>query len=272
MAQWIRVYQSYLERNGPWRASLGITVAITAFSVLFTAILVLLIEPTTFAGTVFIGLLVPLILSPPIGFFMATLVHELSRAHKSLQRIADRDMLTDAFTRRYFMTTVAERFAAGRDPQQSDSVVLVDIDDFKRINDNHGHPTGDRVLKAISECCRRMVREQDVFARFGGEEFVILIAGASPVRALPIVERIRLAIRQLEIRGPGGDLIAVSASFGIAASHPSSPSREVDTAANQLERALALADQALYDAKHGGKDRTVIASSPAAVGAMEALA
>lgn len=269
MAQWIRLYQRYLDRVGPFRAAVGITVGVTLSSVLFTALLVLLIAPTSFAGMLLIGLLVPLLLSPPIGYCMALLVHELSRAHKAIQRIADRDMLTEAYTRRYFMTAVSERFATSADPQQMDSIVLLDVDNFKRINDTYGHPTGDLVLKAISECCRRLVREQDLFARFGGEEFVFLIAGATPARALPIVERIRLAIRQLEIRTPSGEAITVSASFGVAPGHEARTAAELGAPSNRLEQALACADRALYEAKHRGRDRTVIAATPAAASPFE---
>lgn len=272
MAQWIRLYQRYLDRNGPFKSAMGITLGITVFSVLFTAILVLIIAPTGFYGMLLIGLLVPLILSPPVGYCMALLVHELSRAHKALQRIADRDMLTDAYTRRYFMTTVTERFATSVDPQQLDSIVLLDVDNFKHINDTHGHPTGDVVLKAISQCCRQLVREQDVFARFGGEEFVFLIAGATPARALPIIERIRLAIRQLEIKAPGGETIAVSASFGVAPSHEASNAAELGSPSSRLEQALACADRALYEAKHRGKDRTVLAPAATTARPMEVLA
>ena len=258
MAHWLRLYQRFLEKNGPLWSAIWITVAVTAFSVLFTGLLVSVIEPTSYGGMLLIGLLVPMILAPPIGYCMALLVHELSRAHSALQRVADRDMLTDAYTRRYFMTTVTERLGASDRAHSVDSVVLLDIDNFKQINDRHGHPTGDAVLRAIGQCCRKLVREQDVFARFGGEEFVILIGGATPTQALPIIERIRLAIRQIEVRAPSGKIVTVSASLGIASSRGPGGGESI-TAAQQLERALVAADRALYDAKHGGKDRTVIA-------------
>lgn len=258
MAHWLRLYQRFLEKNGPLWSAIWITVAVTAFSVLFTGLLVSLIEPTSYGGMLLIGLLVPMILAPPIGYCMALLVHELGRAHSALQRVADRDMLTDAYTRRYFMTTVTERLSASDRAHSVDSLVLLDIDNFKQINDRHGHPTGDAVLRAIGQCCRKLVREQDVFARFGGEEFVILIGGATPTQALPIIERIRLAIRQIEVRAPSGKIVTVSASLGIASSRGPGGGESI-TAAQQLERALVAADRALYDAKHGGKDRTVIA-------------
>lgn len=260
MAHWIRHYQRFLQQRGPLNSTLIVTVTMTISSAIVTALLALLLDPRTFSEMVMIGVLVPLVLAPPVGYSMALLVHDLSRAHAALQRVADRDMLTDAFTRRYFMTTVTERLTAAGETGAVDSVVLVDIDDFKRINDTHGHPTGDAVLKAISLCCREHLREQDVFARYGGEEFVILVGGASPASALVIIERVRLAIRALRVAAPSGQFIVASASFGIAGSRDPGLFDPTLSAANRLERLLAAADQALYEAKHSGKNRAVIAA------------
>ena len=272
MAYWIRLYQSFLEKNGPFAAALVITAGVTVFSVLFTGVLIVLIDPQSYLGMLLIGLLVPLILSPPIGYSMALLFTELARAHRALQRVADRDMLTDAYTRRYFVTAASERLAASLAANNVDTIVLLDVDDFKRINDSHGHPMGDRVLKEISNCCQRLVRDQDVFARIGGEEFAILIGGATPARALPIIERMRLAIRQIEIQTAAGTRIELSASFGAA---PSLDPAEADSSLSpslRLERALAAADEALYEAKHAGKNQTVIAGPRRRQQTTEALA
>lgn len=269
---WIRQYQQFLEQNGPIKASILITVAVTVFSVLFTAMLTIIIRPAEFHEMLLIGLLVPVFLTPPIGYAMAQLVRELSSAHRALQRVADRDVLTDAYSRRYFMTTVTERLAMAMPERRIDSIVLLDVENFKRINDTHGHPAGDAVLKAISQCCRQLIREQDVFARFGGEEFVFLIGGATPSGAQAIIDRVRLAIRQLEIRTPAGAVVSVTASFGIAPTLDAAASVHPAMAANQLERSLAEADRALYDAKHGGKDRVMVAVPERADVAMAALA
>ena len=132
-----------------------------------------------------------------------------------------------------------------------DSIVLLDIDDFKKINDRNGHLFGDKVLQAVSDTCRRQLRKNDLFARFGGEEFVILLDDTDPDLARSIAERIRQAIADLQILDPAGLRVPVTASLGIA--HRGERVRGAGAAL--IEQALGLADQALYAAKRKGKNR-----------------
>jgi diguanylate cyclase (GGDEF)-like protein/PAS domain S-box-containing protein len=128
--------------------------------------------------------------------------------------------------------------------------IMVDIDHFKRVNDTYGHEAGDEVLKAVAEALRSTARGGDIVARFGGEEFVLVLPDTSAEMAARIAERLRLAIEALST-DVGGQVIRVTASFGVAqrAAHES-----------QLE-VLERADAALYSSKKEGRNRVTIAAS-----------
>jgi diguanylate cyclase (GGDEF)-like protein len=124
------------------------------------------------------------------------------------------------------------------------ALLMIDIDDFKRVNDQFGHAVGDLVLRAVSEILQGSVREFDVCARFGGEEFAILMLGASVDSASSLADRIRTRIEEYRPTEPGlGDLL-VTASIGVSLSN----------GALQAEL-LEHADRALYSAKKAGKNR-----------------
>ena len=125
------------------------------------------------------------------------------------------------------------------------SYVMIDIDDFKAINDVHGHQAGDDILRAVAEAIRGSVRELDLAARYGGEEFAVVLPGTQLDGAKRVAERMRHAVAQIELATGGGDPLRVTASFGIA-EYPSYPS---------LEAVVGAADAALYQAKRNGKNR-----------------
>jgi two-component system cell cycle response regulator len=129
--------------------------------------------------------------------------------------------------------------------------VLLDLDDFKQINDTHGHPAGDAVLRAIGQLLGSGVRQIDLAARYGGEEFVVLVPDSELVGAERLANRLRTAIAKLEVTRPGEEPLQVTASFGVAVSD------EVATP----EELIAAADDALYEAKRAGKNRVVVAGA-----------
>jgi diguanylate cyclase (GGDEF)-like protein len=125
---------------------------------------------------------------------------------------------------------------------------MVDIDHFKQINDAHGHEIGDEVLKAVAGAIAGAVRDGDVPARVGGEEFAVLLRNPSGRMAVEVGERVRAAVGALDLRGTG--VSGVSVSVGVA----------VATAAGEpMTQLLSLADRALYRAKRAGRDRVVSA-------------
>ncbi len=162
-----------------------------------------------------------------------------------LRRLLRTDHLTGAANRAHFFEVAEKAFQSCQRANEPLSLVAIDLDCFKGINDTHGHATGDDVLKAVSKACQSVLRQQDTFARLGGEEFVCLLPGVGRDAALTLADRIRRAIASLEI-GTASGTLQVTASLGTATLGPS---------ANSVIQLLAQADEALYAAKKAGRDR-----------------
>ncbi|MGM0569847.1 GGDEF domain-containing protein [Marinobacter sp.] len=178
--------------------------------------------------------------------------------HKALEHqlnhLATRDPLTGTLNRRAFDTAIRAELERCERYGHPMCLALVDLDHFKQINDQYGHGTGDQVLMAFAECCRNSLRSTDILARFGGEEFVILMVESDPVAAGQLLERIRAAIANLAIPGlPSPHPVRFSA--GLIHWQPGCPA--------EPERLVQLADQALYTAKREGRDRIVTGTWPA---------
>jgi diguanylate cyclase (GGDEF)-like protein len=127
---------------------------------------------------------------------------------------------------------------------------MLDIDHFKRVNDTWGHPVGDQVLKAVATVLAEHVRSNDIAARVGGEEFVVLLVDTEQGGAHTFAERLRVAIMDIEVEVPG-DRVRLTASFGVA---------EAVSSETKLDEVLGCADRALYHAKHNGRNRVSVAS------------
>ena len=177
----------------------------------------------------------------------AALALERERALDSAEAYAHAatvDPVTGVFNRRYFQVRLDEELQRSHRHQIPLALLMIDIDDFKRVNDSHGHLAGDTILRDVGDILRRSVRVFDVCARFGGEEFVIIMPGSTSENAMRIAERIR---ERIEHYRPADGLLAVTrvtVSVGLAVSSAGS------TVGHLLERA----DQALYEAKRAGKN------------------
>ena len=174
------------------------------------------------------------------------------RREEQLEAKAYTDALTGVANRRYFDEVApreADRANRLHDPM---SLVAVDVDHFKRVNDAHGHAAGDAVLAAVARAIRDVSREVDVVARLGGEEFAVLLPSTDAAGARAAAERLRLAVEQLVVRAEGV-VLRVTVSAGVA---------ELATDAFEAaERLLARADAALYEAKRRGRNRVVVAGA-----------
>lgn len=160
-----------------------------------------------------------------------------------LRTIAHQDFLTGAATRRAFVQAVEQEVDRFRLFGRESSLLMFDIDHFKRINDAFGHPAGDDVLKQIATLCQEMLRPSDVFGRLGGEEFGILLREISQADGLEIAERLRIRVSELRLAGLRD--IRVTASFGISA-------LKVGLTSDGWMR---QADAVLYHAKRTGRNR-----------------
>lgn len=168
---------------------------------------------------------------------------ELVRANREIVQVSLTDSLTGVGNRRSFDDKLEEEVARSTRYGTPLSVVLFDLDRFKRINDEYGHPAGDKVLKEIGAMLTRTVRKSDLAARTGGEEFAVVMPGVSTDAATKSAERLRKQIASDPVAGLEG----ITASFGVT------ERREGDTAASLYSRV----DSALYAAKDGGRNQVV---------------
>lgn len=173
-------------------------------------------------------------------------IEERKKAQAALERLATQDSLTGVANRRYFLEISSRIIEQAKRYQRPVSVVMIDIDHFKEMNDTFGHKTGDKVLVHISRLMQSILRKVDILGRYGGDEFVILLPETTHEGARRLTERIRQAIAQQPITA-GGVSIPITLSIGLA-SNVKEPSLSLD-------ELLQRADRALYDSKLNGRDR-----------------
>jgi diguanylate cyclase (GGDEF)-like protein len=182
---------------------------------------------------------------------MAETVEQLRRAEEELVRRADHDALTGLKNRRCFVERLGLEVARLGRYGTPFSLIIIDVDDFKRVNDTYGHGVGDDVLRAVAGAVENGVRVPDGVYRVGGEEFAVVLPATDGQAAMRLAERLRLAVAGLQVR-PDGALgpVAVAASFGVA---------QAESSLDAGKDLFAAADRALYAAKAAGKNRCVLA-------------
>ncbi len=168
--------------------------------------------------------------------------------HATVYSMMTRDGLTNAYNKRYLQETLEREVARCRRHDRPIAVIMMDVDHFKSVNDRFGHAIGDFVLREISKRLQSVIRQDDVLARFGGEEFAIVLVEANAEDAALIAETCRKEIAKSPLSSPAGD-INLTVSLGVV----SPEAKDLGTASELLHDA----DQSLYEAKHGGRNRTV---------------
>jgi len=171
----------------------------------------------------------------------------LRAAHKELQRLASTDPLTGAFNRRYFLETGNAELHRSRRYEQPFTVLMLDIDHFKAVNDTYGHGIGDDALKETVRVIQSLLRGEDTLGRLGGEEFAVIFPQTIDAGASFVAERIRKSISEIVIETSQGPL-TFTMSIGVTAS---------DAEDDSIEDILNRADGALYQAKEQGRDRVI---------------
>jgi diguanylate cyclase (GGDEF)-like protein len=172
---------------------------------------------------------------------------ENANLHETVQHQAVTDELTGLFNVRHFQESLDNEIERSRRFQSSVGLAMLDIDDFKRVNDTYGHQQGDLVLLEVARCLRALSRDIDEPARYGGEELAVILPQTDLTGAELLAERMRSAIESLHIkRLDGHGVLSVTASFGVAS---------LPQSAGDKASLIAAADAALYRAKRGGKNR-----------------
>jgi len=167
---------------------------------------------------------------------------------KELERLANFDSLTGLYNRQAILDKLGELINRAKRYKENFSLSILDVDLFRRVNDQYGHLTGDEVLEKIATLIRRNIRDTDVAGRYGGEEFIILLPLADLSSALVVAERIRSVIESTEMKDSGGNVFAVTVSQGLSSWEP-------DEDAHSL---ISRTDEALYKAKENGRNRVEI--------------
>jgi diguanylate cyclase (GGDEF)-like protein len=178
---------------------------------------------------------------------LAAIAIDRARLHAQTLAMAEVDGLTGVYNRRYYqreLERILERTA--RHPNQVTSIVVFDLDHFKRFNDEHGHLVGDEVLKDVARLIQDNVRQTDKVARYGGEEFVVMLGETRPEAAAQVAEKLRLVVKDAPLAG--GQVRGLTLSAGVASTR----------GGETVEQLFDRADRALYSAKNTGRDRVVI--------------
>ncbi|MFH6781284.1 MULTISPECIES: sensor domain-containing diguanylate cyclase [Methylobacterium] len=175
------------------------------------------------------------------------------RQIEDLRQVAGTDVLTGLLNRRGFAGPAEEAFARARGGRGGAAVLVIDIDHFKRVNDQHGHDAGDAVIRHVGALLAGALRDADTVARFGGEEFVVVLVDLDAAEATHSAERLCVAVRNAPI-GHGGRTIPVTVSIGLATVARRDP---------DIQAVIARADAALYEAKARGRDRVSVAAGEA---------
>ena len=181
------------------------------------------------------------------SFLVQEIEHE-KRRHAELEHFATTDSLTALFNRRHFLTLATFEFSKARAENTGLGMIMVDIDHFKTVNDQHGHPIGDQVLIQVAATLNSHIRQQDLCCRYGGEEFLFLLPNSSPEGSLVIADRLRVAVEELRVM-VGSLAVQVTVSVGVACMH---------AADITLEHLIEQSDKALFKAKVNGRNTTVL--------------
>ena len=248
-----------LANLGRLKTVVTITVLASLLATLFTATLTYLLNQNgftiDFATALCFAVGIPLIVTPLLSWHLIGLLLRLHRMEQQMRNLASHDSLTGLLSRHAFFDNARSYISLADRHGIPFSVAIVDLDHFKSINDQYGHPAGDAVLKLFADVVNSVSRRSDIIGRLGGEEFAMVLPNTRIVEAYEFTERLHNAIGKA-VLNYRHTMIQYTVSIGLTAAEPDTD--------NGIDNLLARADQALYEAKHAGRNQTAVYSQPTA--------
>jgi two-component system cell cycle response regulator len=252
-AQTAKTWRNTALGMGRYRSVLAITLFSVLMSVMITGVIMTMFwweGRDVLLKSLLVAAVVPEIVAPLASSFVVRLLLELEDLQTQLLEMVNRDPLTKVHSRRYLLDCLEIEPARTLRSNEPMSLLMLDVDNFKSVNDCHGHVNGDIVLKKIAQVCESTLRPYDVIARFGGEEFVVLLPNTPLPEACTVAERIRENVADSTIELASGETIRSTVSIGISPFIPPDP-KCIDL--------LSRADKGLYKAKDNGRNQWAIA-------------
>ncbi|MFD3158051.1 GGDEF domain-containing protein [Haloimpatiens sp. FM7330] len=235
-----KLLQKYSEKT--------VTLIITGISIVISWIVTLIVVRISINSLYEISLsiatIVPFIVAPIVTYKNIKLYKRIFKAEKIARKLAEIDELTDIYNRRTFMKYAEEQFELAKISKEWITIILFDLDHFKRVNDTYGHLVGDEVLKKVGGILKNSFRENDIYGRFGGEEFIVLLTNVDKENILNISEILRKNMENEIIAD--GNKVKFTASFGVSVGKVNN--KNIDYLINK-------ADECLYRAKGKGRNR-----------------
>jgi diguanylate cyclase len=241
---WLRRLSRLVLRHGMRRSVLLLTLIVTTLALLISEGLIAALGRGHHGVAALAATLCSVILTPLLGTPVLRLVFHLEAARAQLNALAIRDDLTGVYNRRHFMAAVQSEWSRAQRYHMPAALLLIDADHFKDINDRHGHLCGDELLKQMAAAAAAALRQVDVLARFGGEEFIVYLPHTDALGAVDAAERIRERIQAIGLDW-GGRRVVTTVSIGVAQFRPDLLS---------LDWTIHEADTALYAAKAAGRN------------------
>lgn len=241
---WLPALNLWVQKLGLWRALALLVGSVWLMAVGISQLAITLLGEGNRLIATLAASTCAISITSVFGYLFLSLVQHLDKAHKNMTRHATLDSLTGTFNRRHFLELVEREWSRAKRYEMSCALLLMDIDHFKQVNDRFGHLCGDQLLREIAEVSIETLRQPDVLARFGGEEFIVFLPHTDPLGALDVAERIRERIEALDFSWRG-EPVPVSASLGVAALHAEHIT---------LDHLISDADEALYVAKSAGRN------------------
>lgn len=251
---WLGRLSRFVLRHGLWRSVVLLTLVVGTLAVLIAQAVIGVLGHGDRLIAAVSASLCSLVLTPLLGAPVLRLVFSLETARNKLGELAIRDDLTSVYNRRHFLAAVQGEWGRAQRYHTPAALLLIDADHFKRVNDSLGHLCGDELLRQIAGAAGGSLRQADLLARFGGEEFIVFLPHTDPLGAIDVAERIRARVEAIRFEWRGQP-VSTTVSIGVAPLRPDLLS---------LDWTIHEADTALYAAKAAG--RNCVRSLPTTAG------